>query len=185
VVAAAAVAILLLLLFIVLRNLLHVCRPNEVLIFAGRQHKLPDGSTVGFRVIFGGRALRTPLLERVDSMALTTIPIEVSVSDAYTSGGIPLSVRATANVKLSSDPTEIVHAIERFLGRARAEVGLVARETLEGALRGALATLDPEEVDARRLFVAKSIADEVREDYGKLGLTLDTFKIQHVDARTR
>jgi flotillin len=116
---------------------------------------------------------------------LTNISVPMSVSGAYSEGadgalGIPLSVHAVANVKVSSDPRYIGNAIERFLGRDRQEIARVSKETLEGHLRGVLAKMTPEEVNEDRLKFAKSLADEAEEDLRKLGLHLDTLKIQHV-----
>jgi flotillin len=177
---AVAVAFGLLVLLFVMRRFLHICRPNEVLIFSGRKRRLADGSHVGYRVVFGGRAWRMPVLERVDRMDMTTIPIEIAVTQAYSKGGIPLNVRAIANMKVSSDPGQIMNAIERFLGRGREELRRVAKETLEGTLRGVLATLTPEEINESRLKFADTLAADVVDDFKKLGLTLDVLKIQHV-----
>jgi len=178
--AAALAGVGLLFLFFMLKKFLYICRPNEVLIFSGRRRVLEDGTAVGFRPIFGGRAWQIPFLEKVDRINMTTIPIEVNVTQAYSGGGIPLNVRAIANVKVSSDERFILNAIERFLGKDRAELSRVARETLEGTLRGVLAQLTPEQVNEDRLRFAESLADDVEDDFRKLGLTLDTLKIQHV-----
>jgi flotillin len=164
----------------VLRRFLHVCEPNEVLIFSGRSRATSDGKKVGFRVVFGGRAFRTPILERVDRMDMTLISVPMTIDGAYSEGGIPLAVSAIANVKVSSDADVIGNAIERFLGRSRAEIAGVAKETLEGHLRGVLATLTPEEVNEDRLKFADRLADEAGPDLAKLGLQLDTLKIQAV-----
>jgi len=177
---SAGIAVGLLVLYFILRKFLYICRPNEVLIFSGRRRKLADGTSVGYRVIFGGRAWRMPVVERVNCMDMTTIPIDISVAQAYSKGGIPLNVRAIANVKVSSDPAQIMNAIERFLGRERDELRRVAKENLEGTLRGVLATLTPEEVNENRLKFAQSLAEDVEGDFKKLGLTLDVLKIQHV-----
>lgn len=72
------------------------------------------------------------------------------------------------------------NAIERFLDRNRSEIARVARETLEGNLRGVVATLTPEEVNEDRLRFAERIAEDVSHDLSKLGLRLDTLKIQSV-----
>ena len=87
-----------------------------MLLFAGRKHRLPDGTEVGYKVVRRGWALRTPLLETISRMDMRLLMVEVSVSNAYSKGGIPLSVHAIANVKLSSDPVHIRNAVERFLG---------------------------------------------------------------------
>ena len=176
--AVGAVGILLML--TMLTRFLYVCRPSEILIFSGRKHRLPDGSEVGSRVIFGGRAWRIPLIESVQRMKMLSMPIDVQVQGAYTKVGIPLKVRAIAVIKLSSDPNVVMNAIERFLGRGLNDVQQVAKETLEGNLRGVLATLTPEEVNEDRLKFADSLAAEVEQDLAKLGLHLDVLKIQHV-----
>jgi flotillin len=169
------------LLFVVmLTRFLYICRPSEILIFSGRKHRLADGSEVGSRVIFGGRAWRIPLIESVQRMKMLSMPIDVQVQGAYTKVGIPLKVRAIAVIKLSSDPSVVMNAVERFLGRGLADIQQVAKETLEGNLRGVLATLTPEEVNEDRLKFADSLAGEVEHDLLKLGLHLDVLKIQHV-----
>ena len=166
---------------VVARQFLLVGRPNEVLIFSGSERKTEGGDSVGYLpIVGGGFRFRRPFIERVDEMVLNTIPIEVAVTNAYSKGGIPLKVHAVANVKISSDPRLLRNAIERFLGRDPAEIRRVAKETLEGHLRGVLAQLTPEEVNEDRLKFAAELVDESEEDLHKLGLDLDTIKIQHV-----
>jgi len=162
------------------RSLLYICPPNEVMIFSGRRHRLPDGTVRGFRVVLGGRSFRVPVFERVSRMSLSTLEVGITIKGAYSKGGIPLNVEAMANVKISSSPLIIGNAIERFLGRDRNEIRRVAKETLEGHLRGVLATLTPEEVNEDRLKFAESLSHESEEDLSKLGLHVDTLKIQHV-----
>jgi flotillin len=166
--------------FMWVARFLYLCRPSEILIFSGRKHQLADGSIVGSRVVFGGRAWRIPIIENVQRMQMLSMSIDVSVQGAYTKVGIPLKVRAIAVIKLSSDPSVVMNAIERFLGRGLGEIQQVAKETLEGNLRGVLATLTPEEVNEDRLKFADSLAAEVEQDLAKLGLHLDVLKIQHV-----
>ena len=170
----------LLVLFTAIKKLLYICPPNEVLIFSGRTTKMADGSTRGFRLIFGGRGWKTPFLESVNRMRLNVMEIPISTRGAYSKGGIPMHVDAIANVKVSSDAKLIGNVIERFLGRGQDEIARVAREILEGHLRGVLATLTPEEVNEDRLKFAQSLTSEADEDFAKLGLQLDTLKIQHV-----
>lgn len=162
-----------------LKRLLYICQPNEVLIFSGA--KTASGARrVGYRIIKGGRAIRVPLLEVVDRMDLTNMPIEVSVTGAYSKGGIPLNVHGIANVKIAGEQPVLDNAIERFLGVDRQRIMLVAKETLEGNLRGVLATLTPEEVNEDKIKFAQSLLSEAEDDLRRLGLELDTLKIQDV-----
>jgi flotillin len=102
------------------------------------------------------------------------------VQNAYSAGGIPLKVDAVANVKIASEEPLLGNAVERFLDKGMAEVHQIAKETLEGNLRGVLATLTPEEVNEDRLKFAQSLIEEADQDLGQLGLKLDTLKIQNV-----
>lgn len=165
----------------IIRANLKICQPNEVLIFSGRKRRLSGGSVVGYRVIQGGRGFRIPLIEKVDRLELNTIPIDLTVTNAYSKGGIPLTVRAIANVKVASNETELSNAVERLLGKSLGEIQTIAKETLEGNLRGVLATLTPEEVNEDRLKFAKELLAEADNDLSNLGLQLDTMKIQSVE----
>ena len=164
----------------VAKMFLHICEPNEILVFSGKQRKLVDGTAVGYRVVFGGMAWQTPVVERVERMDVRNIPIDIRTTNAYSKGGIPLNVHAVANVKVSKNPAIVGNAIERFLGRDPAEIKRVAKETLEGHLRGVLAGLTPEEVNEDRLRFAEELTKESDEDFRRLGLQLDTLKIQSV-----
>ena len=144
-VGVAAVAFFVLLL--ILRNVLYVCQPNEVLVFSGRQRRTEDGKLFGYRIIRGGRAIRIPLFEVVDRLDLTNMIIEVQVKNAYSHGGIPLNIHGVANIKIPGEEPLLNNTVERFLGRSRDQIMKMARETLEGNLRGVLATLTPEQVN--------------------------------------
>ena len=163
-----------------IKHFLHICPPNMVLIFSGGRYIMEDGSERGFRVKFGGLAIRKPIVEKASYMGLNTIEVPIRTTNAYSSGGIPLNLEAIANVKVSSDPRIVQNAIERFLGRDPEEIRRVAKETLEGHLRGVLATMTPEEVNEDRLKFAGQLLQESEEDLSKLGIHLDNLKIQHV-----
>jgi flotillin len=164
---------------LIAKNLMYVCPPNKVLIFSGGLHRLGD-RTVGYRYIKGGRALRIPMLETVDEIDLTNMIIEVSVVGAYSKGGIPLTVQGVANVKVASHEPLLANALERFLRADRQHIMKVAKDTLEGNLRGVLAQLTPEQVNEDKIAFAEKLLEEAEQDLGKLGLVLDTLKIQNV-----
>jgi len=162
-----------------IKNLYYICQPNEVLIFAGSSRKMGDRK-VGYRLVKGGSSIRTPLLEKVMKMNLTNMIIELKVSNAYSKGGIPLHVDGVANIKIAGEEPTIHNAIERLLGKPRKEIEKMAKETLEGNLRGVLASLTPEQVNEDKTAFAKSLLDEAEEDLQKLGLVLDTLQIQNI-----
>ena len=161
------------------RRLIHICAPNEVLIFSGKKRRV-GRRVFGYRIIKGGRGLRVPLLERVDRLDLTNMVIDVAARNAYSRGGIPLTVHGVANIKVAGFEPLLNNAIERFLGKHRKDIMKIAKATLEGALRGVLATMTPEEINEDRILFAERLVREVEQDMTALGLVVDTLKIQNV-----
>ena len=176
--AIALVAVIIIAVFI--SRYLLICHPNEVVILSGRKRKMSDGSTVGYRIIKGGRAFRMPIIERAARMSLETIPIDLTVINAYSSGGIPLKVDGIANIKIDSTEPTFGNAVERFLEKSFDEIHEIAKDTLEGNLRGVVANLTPEEINEDRLKFAQTLIEEADSDLKQLGLQLDTLKIQNV-----
>ena len=160
---------------------LRICHPNEILVFSGRKRTLKDGTAIGYRVVRGGRGLKIPIVESVSRLPLTTIPIELELTGALSNGIIPINLQAMANVKIAGSEEEgLSNALERFLGKNIHDISQVAKENVEGSLRGVLATLTPEEANSNRLEFAQRVVQEARTDLQRLGLVLDTFKIQQI-----
>ena len=84
------VIVLFLLLYMVFSRYTKV-GPNQVLIVSGIKRKMvdPDGNTreVGFRVVKGGGAFVWPIFEKVDTLSLELLTIDVQTPEVYTSKG--------------------------------------------------------------------------------------------------
>jgi flotillin len=137
------------------------CRPDQILVIAGR-------------------ALMVPWLEQRRWMDVRTRPVPIRVEKAYAMGSTPIDVEAIATVKISTDRDCVGNAIERFLGHDPNAVQQVAARTLEGHLRLMVAGLTPEQVNQDRLRFADRVLEVTRPDMTKLGLQVDTFKILRV-----
>ncbi len=161
------------------RNLVYICGPNEVLVFSGTT-SIVGKRRVGYRIVKGGMSIRKPIIERVERIDLTNMTVEVKVTEAYSLGGIPLTIQGVANLKVAGHQPELHNALERFLGKSRKEILQAAKETLEGNLRGVLSQLTPEQVNNDKLMFAEKLLEEAEADLRKLGLVLDVLKIQNV-----
>jgi len=158
-----------------------LCQPNELVVLAGKKRKLADGSKIGYRVLRGGRGFKRPMLESVARLSLNTIPIELTLARAMCSGMIPVSVEGRASVKLAGQVEQGMDAaIERFLGKGTEAVTKAAKQALEGALRGVIATMTPEEANANRLQLAGEATENARRDLQRLGIVLDFLQIQEI-----
>ena len=177
VVAGAVLAISAGVLYWVLRQTLVVCGPHEIVVVSGRQHRRPDGSVTGYRVVAGGRAVVLPLLERVDRLSTALLPVSLEVRSAYGRDGDPIDLNGTAEVRVSQDATTQRHAIERFLGRPVDEIAQVAGDVLEGQLRRVLATVTVDEARQDQLVVVQAVLAGAEQDRARLGLEVEGLQI--------
>jgi flotillin len=158
--------------------------PSTVAIFFGRKHTFLDEhgnkTTVGFRVVRGGAALRVPILEQVAYLSLNIISIPLKIQRAYTKEGVAVTVEAVANVKIAGDDVSLRGAAERFLGMSTEQIKGVIFQTLEGHLRAILGTLTVEEINADRQAFAQKMTDEATVDLKKMGVNIDILTIQQI-----
>ncbi len=154
--------------------------PNKAAVISGRSHRLPDGSTVGYRVVSGGAAFKYPVLEKVDYLDLSVMSIPVAVKNAYTKEGVPVIVQAIANIKIGSDMTSVGAAAERFLEMTVPQIHEIVTQTLEAHLRSICGTLTVEEINNNRQSFAQRMMGEAAEDLRKMGLIIDVLAIQHI-----
>ncbi|HYV49239.1 MAG TPA: SPFH domain-containing protein [Myxococcaceae bacterium] len=163
------------------RRFLFICRPNEVLVVSGKRHQQAGGGRSNFTVIQAGTHWRIPFFQTVYRMDTRLMPIELQVTRVLSTGGIPLDVHAIANVKVTTDPRYVYNAVERFLGVDDSIIHRTAKQTLEGALREVVSQLTPEQVNEDRIEFANKLLESTSDVFNKLGLHLDTLKIQRVE----
>jgi flotillin len=161
------------------RNYIKVS-PNAVAVLSGRRRKLADGRMVGYRMVKGGAALRIPILEKVEYLSLNVMTIGLEIKRAYTIKGVPVSVKAVANVKVRSDDASLQAAAERFLSMSHEQIQRVIFQTLEGHLRSILGTLTVEEVNSDRTSFAQKLTSEAAVDLEKMGIGVDVLTIQEI-----
>jgi flotillin len=170
---------LLVALMLMSRNYIKVS-PNRAAVISGRKRKLPDGTVVGYRLERGGATLVFPFLEKVEYLDLNVITVPLATSRAYTGQGVPVSVKAVANVKIKGDDESLRAAAERFLGMPEEEFHRLVFQTLEGHLRAILGTLTVEEINNDRQSFAQKLTSEAAVDLEKMGIGLDALTIQEI-----
>src|SRR5688500_19086293 len=161
------------------RNYIKVS-PNQAAVISGRSRRLPDGTLVGYRLVRGGATLIFPFLEKVEYLSLNVLTVPLATSRAYTVQGVPVSVKAVANVKIKGDDESLRAAAERFLGMKPDEFHRLVFQTLEGHLRAILGTLTVEEINNDRQSFAQKLTTEAAGDLEKMGIGLDALTIQEI-----
>jgi flotillin len=166
-------------LMLISRNYIKVS-PNQAAVISGRRRKLADGSVAGYRLVRGGATLVFPFLEKVEFLDLNVITVPLATTRAYTVQGVPVSVKAVANVKIKGDDTSLRSAAERFLGMPQEQFHRLVFQTLEGHLRAILGTLTVEEINNDRQSFAMKLTTEAAGDLEKMGIGLDALTIQEI-----
>lgn len=162
--------------------------PNTVAVITGRKHNVKlrneDGVeetvTRGFRYVAGGGFFLVPIVEEMEKMSLTVIPVSVVVKDVPDLNGALVTVDGIANIKVMSTDDLLPLAIERFLGKTSEEIKDTCFMTLEGNLRGVIGTLTIEELLREREKFQQAVMNEAGIDLNKMGIGVDTFKIQSI-----
>ncbi|UCE48869.1 MAG: hypothetical protein JSW47_01755 [Phycisphaerales bacterium] len=159
--------------------------PNEALIFTGRKNKVKtkDGQVItrGWRAVVGGAKLRIPVMETVNRISLKTMNLaDVRVEKAYSKEGVPVTIDAVANVKISGDEGMLDRAVERFLGTDARQIQQIIKETLEGQLRDIIGVLTVEELYQKRDMFVNKVLDQAGEELAKIGVIIDIINIQDI-----
>jgi len=178
-VVVGIVVALLVALMLLSKNYIKVS-PNQAAVISGRTRRLGDGTTVGYRQVRGGATLVVPFLEKVEYLDLNVITVPLATTRAYTSQGVPVSVKAVANVKIRGDDESLRAAAERFLGMPQEQFHGLIFQTLEGHLRAILGTLTVEEINNDRQSFAQKLTSEAAGDLEKMGIGLDALTIQEI-----
>lgn len=160
--------------------------PDEALIVYGRGGKLrkakPDGtpSKQGFRIVHGGGTIVLPAWEGYERLSLKVMTLDILLQDVYTVQGIPITVRAVAQVKVKSDPDAIARAAEGFLGLDTEQIRATIRETVAGHLRGIVGTLTVEELYRDRAQFQQAVRNEAEEDIEGMGFEFKSLVFQEI-----
>jgi len=158
--------------------------PNQVLVISGKARMVvnPDGTRqrVGFRIRQGGGTFVWPVFERVDTLSLEIMTLEVRTPEVYTVQGVPIVVDGIAQIKVKGDDISIRTAAEQFLGKSQAEIAQIALQTVEGHLRAILGAMTVDDVYKNRDAFAARVQDVAATDLANMGLTIVSFTIRDI-----
>ncbi|MDE0021515.1 MAG: SPFH domain-containing protein [Candidatus Poribacteria bacterium] len=128
---------------VMLKALIRVCPPNQVLVVTGVKTK-QHGREYGFRLQRGGWTFVVPFFQSAQGLDLGTIPIDVQVEGVNSANGITVGADATACVCVDHEDDALLYsAVERLMGKTRAEVRDQIQQTMVGNFRGALNKTTP------------------------------------------
>ncbi|MEV4622338.1 SPFH domain-containing protein [Asanoa sp. NPDC049573] len=180
----AALLILLLVMFVLSR--IKVAGPNEAFVVTGRKGRATvssDGSRQtdlsGQKVVMGASVFVVPVVQKIQSLDLSSRRIHVEITGAVTKLGIRATLQGVAIVKVGGTEDSVRAAAQRFL-RQQGEIEQFTREVLAGSLRSIVGRLTVEEIIRDRAAFASAVAEEAEHSMTNQGLVLDTFQLQDI-----
>ena len=147
------------LLIIILKSLIKVTYPDQILVVTGRK-RVRNGKKFGFSVE-RGRTIKIPYIQSVNNLDLGVVPINVRVEGVNSANGITVGADATACVCIDDDEEPMLYsAVERLMGKDRQQIHDQIQQTLVGNFRGALNKATP----LQAIGMAESWKEEADED---------------------
>lgn len=172
--------------YLLARMLYKKVGPDEAMIVYGRKKVFGDkvrneqGTIEGFRIVRGGGTFVFPVAEQFRVISLRMMTLDIDLQHVYTSQGIPINVKAVAQVKIKGDTEHIRKAAEGFLGVPPESVRSTIQETVAGHLRGIIGTLTLEELYRDQKRFQEKVRDEAHFDLEGMGFEFKSFVFQAI-----
>jgi flotillin len=189
VVALLVVGAVLLILLLAVRSRYQVVGPNEALIISGTRRRQTgrvemEGIEVAregaLKVVTGGGTFIWPLVQRASRLSLEAMQLPVTVRSVPTSNKVPITVGATANVRIGNTIEEINAAATRFLSWDDTALVQSINEILEGSLRAIIGTMTVERIIEDRTEFTKQVQQVAAEDLKSMGLVIDVMNVKEI-----
>ncbi len=160
--------------------------PDEALVVYGRRkligRKVRDekGEVESFRIIRGGGTFVIPAWEHYERLSLKMMTLDIDLHHVYTIQGIPINVKAVAQVKVRGEVGQIRRAAEGFLGMDAKQIQATIKETVAGHLRGIIGTLTVEELYRDQKTFQEKVREEAHRDLDGMGFEFRSFVFREI-----
>ncbi|HXV75736.1 MAG TPA: SPFH domain-containing protein, partial [Candidatus Polarisedimenticolaceae bacterium] len=128
----------------------------------------------------GGGTFVWPAWEQYEFLSLQMMTLDIDLKHVYTVQGIPINIKAVAQVKIGSDIEHISSAAEGFLGMQPEQIRSTIKETVAGHLRGIIGTLTVEELYRDQKRFQDSVRAEAHMDLEGMGFVFKSFTFQEI-----
>ncbi len=177
----------LLFVYLLLKTFYKKAGPDEALIVFGRKKLIgrsrvvdAEGESVGYRIVRGGGTFIWPGWEAYERLSLKMMTLEINLPHVYTEQGIPINVKAVAQVKVKPTPESINQAAGSFLGVPTEQVQATIQETVAGHLRGIVGTLTVETLYRDQRSFQDKVREEAHRDLDAMGFEFKSFVFQEI-----
>jgi len=169
-----AVLFALTLVYVIIKTRYKKAGPDEALIVFGRRKMFgkkvldSEGLPEGFRIVHGAGTFIWPGWEDFERLSLKMMTLEINLPHVYTEQGIPINVRAVAQVKIRATSVD-VNGVKSTI-----------QETVAGHLRGIVGTLTIEALYRDQKSFQDKVRDEAHRDLAAMGFEFKSFVFQEI-----
>ena len=161
------------LLVIVLLASGYVKAPPDVAYIISGHHKKP-------RILIGKAGIKIPFFERLDTLSLGAIQIDVKTGSAVpTAEYINIRVDSTVCVRVGREIEMLELADQNFLNISREEIAKKITDLLEGNVREIVGSMKLTEMVNDRKAFSEAVQKNAVPDLKSYGLELVTFNVQN------
>lgn len=146
------------------------CPPDQVYLISGLK-KEP-------RIIIGKATFRIPFFERVDTLTLKLIQIDVKTSNVPTADYINVDVDAVANIRIPQDSQLIQVAARHFLNQSGEFIGQNVQQVLEGNMREIIGQMPLTDLVNNKQLFSQKIQENASDDIKAMGLEIVNLNVQ-------
>lgn len=146
------------------------CPPDQVFLISGLK-KEP-------RIIIGKATFRIPFFERVDTLTLKLIQIDVKTSNVPTADYINVDVDAVANIRIPQDSQLIQVAARHFLNQPGEFIGQNVQQVLEGNMREIIGQMPLTDLVNNKQLFSQKIQENASDDIKAMGLEIVNLNVQ-------
>lgn len=136
------------------------------------------------KVVHGGGKLVIPGFQRMDTITLENIQINVSISKTKTRLGVPINANGVLIVKVKAENESIKTAVQQFCNSSEAEtkkaIQNIVMEVATGKLREIVSRMSVEELYDDREKFSTDVQKVVDTALGTMGLEIKSFTINDI-----
>ena len=180
------IGMVVLVLYLIVKSRYKKAGPEEALIVFGRGKLLgkkatsEHGEEMSYRIVRGAGTFIWPGWEAYDRLSLKIMTLEINLPHVYTEQGIPINVKAVAQVKVRATHDAIRRAAGSFLGVGDSQVQTTIQETVAGHLRGIVGTLTVEQLYRDQQSFQEKIREVAHSDLDGMGFEFRSFVFQEI-----
>lgn len=170
-VVAGVVLVVAVIALIIFKSFYRVTPPNKVMVISSNKK---------IKYHTGGGHWVNPITQRVDTMSLELISVDVQNNGTSTADHIPVNIDAEVKLAIGTDELSLERASKYFLNRTPDEITGSIMSTLQANIREIVGQMSLVGIITSRQEFADKVSENVSPDIALMGLEVISFGVQSI-----